>query len=273
MLVKRQAFYKPEHVLMQVKRKINEIRSKGERIDYITFVPNGEPTLDVNIGKEISLLKLLGFPIAVITNASLLWQSDVRKDLMIADFVSLKVDAISQDLWRRINRPHKDLKLDIIFDGIKKFSETFRGILVSETMLIDDINYESELAEMANFLGSLSKIDKAYITVPTRPPTERWVKPAKEEIINAAFKKFSEKLGSKVEYLIGYEEDTFVSISDAEEDLLSITTVHPMRKEAVVEFLKKANADWKLIEKLLKESKLIELEYEGKKYYMRKPES
>ncbi|MEM3451983.1 MAG: hypothetical protein QW830_06235, partial [Nitrososphaerales archaeon] len=41
MLVKRQAFYKPEHVLMQVKRKINEIRSKGERIDYITFVPNG----------------------------------------------------------------------------------------------------------------------------------------------------------------------------------------------------------------------------------------
>ncbi|MCK4434566.1 radical SAM protein, partial [Candidatus Bathyarchaeota archaeon] len=55
-----------------------------------------------------------------------------------------------------------------------------------------------------------------------------------------------------------------------EEDLLSITSVHPMRKEAVKEFLKKANADWRVIEKLLEEDKLIELEYEGNKHYMRR---
>ncbi|MEM3873519.1 MAG: radical SAM protein [Candidatus Bathyarchaeia archaeon] len=271
MLTKRQVFYNPEHILMQVKRKIDKAKLTGERIDYVTFVPNGEPTLDVNIGKEISLLKSLKVPIAVITNASLLWQDETREDLLAADFVSLKVDTVSQDLWRRINRPHKDLKLDIILDGIREFAKTFSGTLVSETMLIDDVNYESELAEIANFLGSLSKLDKAYVAIPTRPPTERWVKPAKEAIVNAAFQQIFEKLGSsKVEYLIGYEGNAFAFTGDVEEDLLSITAVHPMRKEAVVEFLKKANADWKVIEKLLRENKLIELEYEGKKYYMRK---
>jgi wyosine [tRNA(Phe)-imidazoG37] synthetase (radical SAM superfamily) len=98
MLVDRQAFYESEHILMQVKMKVNETTLRNERIDYLTFVPDGEPTLDVNIGKEISLLKNLGFPIAVIINASLLWQEETREDLLVADSVSLKMDVASEKL-------------------------------------------------------------------------------------------------------------------------------------------------------------------------------
>jgi len=271
MLVDRQPFYRPEHVLMQIKRKISEAKLRDERIDYVTFVPDGEPTLDVNIGKEISLLKRLGFPVAVITNASLLWQDTVREDLLAADFVSLKVDAVSQDLWKRINRPHKNLKLDTILYGIKEFAKTFKGTLVSETMLIDAVSYEGELEKIANFLGSLAKLDKAYVAIPTRPPTEKWVKTAKEEIVNAAFQTFAKKLGgSKVEYLTGYEGDAFTFTGDVKQDLLSITAVHPMREKALKEFLKKANVDWQIVDELLREGELLKLEYEGNIYYMRK---
>jgi wyosine [tRNA(Phe)-imidazoG37] synthetase (radical SAM superfamily) len=271
MLINRQAFYKPEQILMQVKKKIDEATLRGERIDYITFVPDGEPTLDANLGREISLLKNIGIPIAVITNASLLWREEVKEDLLVADFVSLKVDAVSIDLWRRINRPHKDLKLDTILDGVKQFAKSFEGILVSETMLIDSVNYEDELERVANFLRGLVKLDKAYIAIPTRPPTEKWVKPAKEEVINEAFQVFSKKLGgNRVEYLIGYEGNAFTSTGNVKEDLLSITAVHPMREEAVTEFLKKAGADWRVVEELLQQGRLVEIEYEGKKYYMRK---
>jgi wyosine [tRNA(Phe)-imidazoG37] synthetase (radical SAM superfamily) len=256
---------------MQVKRKINEATLRGERIDYITFVPDGEPTLDANLGREISLLKNIGIPIAVITNASLLWREEVKEDLLVADFVSLKVDAVSIDLWRRINRPHKDLKLDTILDGVKQFAKSFEGILVSETMLIDNVNYEDELERVANFLRGLAKLDKAYIAIPTRPPAEKWVKPAKEEVINEAFQAFSKKLGgNRVEYLIGYEGNAFTFTGNVKEDLLSITAVHPMRKEAVTEFLKRARADWRVVEELLQQGRLVEIEYEGKKYYMRK---
>ena len=58
----------------------------GNYPDYLTFVSNGEPTLDVNLGKAIELLKGFEIPIAVITNASLLFNKQVRDDLHLADW-------------------------------------------------------------------------------------------------------------------------------------------------------------------------------------------
>jgi len=73
-----------------------------------------------------------------------------------------------------------------------------------------------------------------------------------------------------VEYLIGYEGNAFAFTGKVEDDLLSITSVHPMREEAVTEFLKKANAKWDVVEKLLQENELLETEYQGKKFYIRR---
>jgi wyosine [tRNA(Phe)-imidazoG37] synthetase (radical SAM superfamily) len=269
--IARRSFYKTEDIFKQVKRKVKETIPRNEPIDYITFVTDGEPTLDINLGNEISLLKQIGIPIAVITNSSLIWQNDTKEDLLEADFVSFKIDTLNEKLWKRINRPHKDLKLTTILEGISNFANEFRGTIISETMLIDGIIYGDEFEKIAEFLKHLKRLDKAYIAIPTRPPTERWVTPAKEETVNAAFQVFAEKLGAnKMEYLIGYEGNAFAFTGRVEEDLLSITSVHPMRKEAVKEFLKKTNVSWSIIEKLLLEDKLVELEYAGKIYYMRK---
>jgi wyosine [tRNA(Phe)-imidazoG37] synthetase (radical SAM superfamily) len=269
--VDRQAFYKPEDLSRAVERKIEEATIKNERIDYLTFVPDGEPTLDLNISKMIAVLKQTGIPTAVITNASLLWCDNVKEDLQKADFVSLKVDAVSEDLWRKVNRPHKDLRLNMILEGIRKFTEEFRGTLVSETMLIGNIDYGSEFEKIAKFLKDLKNLNKAYIAIPTRPPTEKWVKRPKEDVMNTAFQAFSKQLGaSRVEYLMGYEGNAFAFTGNIEEDLLSITAVHPMRGEAVKKLLKKADAEWQIVDKLLVENKLKELEYEGNTYYLRK---
>jgi wyosine [tRNA(Phe)-imidazoG37] synthetase (radical SAM superfamily) len=271
MKILRIPFYKPESIFIQVKKKVDKVASRDECIDHLTFVPDGEPTLDINLGRELSLLKQVGIPRAVITNASMIWLEEVKEDLLEADFVSVKVDAVSEDLWRRINRPHKDLDLDTVLEGVTEFAKEFKGTFVSETMLIDGISYKDEYEKIANFLLHLKRLNKAYVAIPTRPPTENWVKPAKEEMINAAFQAFSKKLGAnKVEYLIGYEGNAFAFTGNVEEDLLSITAVHPMRSEAVKEFLRKANAAWEVIEKLLRQEKLVVLEYEGNVYYMRK---
>jgi wyosine [tRNA(Phe)-imidazoG37] synthetase (radical SAM superfamily) len=271
MTADRQVFYKAEDILREVKRKINEAVSRNEGIDFVTLVPDGEPTLDINLGKTISLLKQVEIPIAVITNASLIWRDDVKRDLLEADLVSLKVDAVSEDLWRRMNRPHKRLRLEAVLEGVIEFANVFKGAVISETMLIDGIDYGDEAGKIADFLKHLKTLDKAYVAVPTRPPAEKWVEAAKEETVNAAFQVFAERLGTgRVEYLIGYEGNAFAFTGRVEEDLLSITAVHPMREEAVEEFLKKAHADWQVIEELLREDKLIELEYEKNRYYMRR---
>ena len=94
MQVERGAFYQPEEISKAVQKKIKNAKDKGEGIDYLSFVPDGEPALDSNLGREIALLKTSGFKIAVITNASLVWQKSVRDDLCEADWVSLKIDAV-----------------------------------------------------------------------------------------------------------------------------------------------------------------------------------
>ena len=265
----RREFYKIEKIIEDVEKKVKEARKIGEKIDHLTFVPDGEPALDINIGKEIGFLKNLGIKIAVITNGSLIWKRDVQNDLCKADWVSLKVDAVSKEIWQRIDRPHKSLDLEEILEGIAEFSKIFKGELTTETMLIKGINdkYE-EIKKIASFLEKL-KPYKSYISIPTRPPAEKWAVPANEHNINMAFQVFNER-DIDAEYLIGYEGNAFAFTGNIEEDLLSITSVHPMREEGVKELLKKADADWGVVEKLIRESKLMEVEYQGKKYYMRK---
>ncbi len=109
----------------------------------------------------------------------------------------------------------------------------------------------------------------SYIFIPTRPPAENWVKPASEFSINSAYQIFKNK-NIDVEYLIDYEENAFAFTGDVEKDLLSITSVHPMRKDGIDNFLNKAKKDWNVVDKLIKENKLIGIQYKNNKYYMRK---
>lgn len=269
MQIDRRVFYPPEGILKDVKEKVESAREVGESIDYLSFVPDGEPSLDANLSYEIELLKPLGIKIAVITNASLIWREDVRESLMKTDWVSLKVDSGREDIWRRINRPHRTLQLASILDGMLEFAQAYGGELVTETMLVKGVNdSDGHLEEIGDFLAQLRPA-KAYLSVPIRPPAEKWVQPPSEQVINQACQILSKRL-DQVEYLIGYEGNAFAFTGDVEEDLLSITAVHPMRREAVSEFLTRARADWSVVYQLINQGRLVEMGYEGRTFYMRK---
>ena len=269
MQVERRAFYQPEEILRDVEEKVRNAREVGESIDYLTFVPDGEPTLDLALGREIELLKPLGINIAVITNASLIWREDVKEDLRRADWVSLKVDSVSEDVWHRINRPHRALQLASILEGMLEFARAYEGELATETMLVEGVNDGDEhVREVADFLAELRPA-RAYLSIPTRPPAEKWAQPPNEKVVNRAYQILGDRV-DHVEYLIGYEGNAFAFTGNAEEDLLSITAVHPMREEAVKEFLARARADWSIVRKLLEQGQLVEAEYEGNKFYIRR---
>ena len=269
MQVDRRPFYEPGEIVRQVKDKIEKAKGNEESIDYITFVPDGEPTLDINLGREIELLKPLGYRIAVITNSSLLWDEDVRVELLKADWVSVKIDCVNQEMWRRVNRPYRTLRLNLILDGVLEFARGFKGELATETMLVKGLNDSGELlTETAEFIARLNPA-VSYVSIPTRPPAEEWVNAPDEETINRAYQIFKERIAN-VEYLIGYEGNAFAFTGNAEDDILSITSVHPMREDAVEDFLKRAGGDWDIIRNLIAQARLLEAEYEGKKFYIRK---
>ena len=268
-LVDRRArFTEPDTVAEAVKTKVEAVRAAGESIDYLTFVPDGEPTLDDGLGRMIGALRPLGIPVAVVTNGSLLYREDVREALADADLVSIKVDAVAEASWRRINRPNGRLELPRILEGVREFAAGFAGRLVTETMLLDRLNdREQALRAIASFVGDLSPA-VVYLAVPTRPPAEEWARPASPGALTGAYEVFR-ALAGRVELLVEYEGDGFVPTSDVRDELLAITAVHPMREGAVVRFLARAGAGASLLTELVRQGELLELSYGGHRYYMR----
>lgn len=158
--------------------------------------------------------------------------------------------------------------MPFILGGMLEFAKRYSGKLVTETMLVKDINDSANGSrKIADFLNYLQP-EKAYLAVPTRPPAEKWVRPPDENVLNQTFQIFNEKR-FPVEYLVGYEGNTFAFTGDVEKDLLSITAVHPMREEAVSAFLKKTGKNWSIIRRMIARNVIIETTYGGNKFYVR----
>ncbi len=264
----RQEFYKPDEILNAVEQHLKRLEQEGENVDYLSFVPDGEPTLDINLGKEIQMLKKFGIPIAVITNASLIDDPQVRDELNLADLVNIKVDAITPGVWKYTDKPHKTLDLQKILDGILVFASQYQGILYTETMLVKGKNDSpGEIEKIADFIGQVQP-HVAYIGVPTRPPAEN-VEPADEQTLNYAYQAFKARTDN-VELLTGTDPGQFASTGDPVQDILSITAVHPMSFDALDKFLLKTGTPFTVVLDLIEKGLLIETTYQGKKFYVRR---
>jgi wyosine [tRNA(Phe)-imidazoG37] synthetase (radical SAM superfamily) len=264
----RRDFYSPGEVVGAVTDKVEAARRAGEAVDYLTFVPDGEPTLDRGLAAMIRRLRPLGIPIAVVTNGSLLDREEVRAELFEADYVSVKVDTVDAARWRQVNRPHGRLRVERVLEGMRAFAASYPGRLVTETMLLAGVNdVEAELRATASFIGRLHP-ERAYFAAPTRPPAECWVRPPPPASVARAYEVFR-ALAGRVELLVGYEGDAFTSTGDAGQDLLSIAAVHPMREQAVGRFLARAGASRRVVEELVRHGDLVRVDYGGHVYFLR----
>jgi wyosine [tRNA(Phe)-imidazoG37] synthetase (radical SAM superfamily) len=159
---------------------------KGVTADYATFSGMGEPTLANNLGQAIQIARsILRLPIAVLTNSSLLLREDIRRELAQAEVVVAKIDAPTEEMFRRINRPHMRYGLEDILQAIKLFRMSYRGKLVLQMMFIEE-NRECA-PEMARVAEELLP-DEVQINTPLRPCG---VKPLMPEEIAAIGYEFS----------------------------------------------------------------------------------
>ena len=269
MQIERQPFYDTDTIYECVGERLRLAASEGDPIDYLTLVPDGEPTLDAALGEIILALKNFGIPVAVITNASLLWRDDVRSELLQADWVSVKVDSVDENTWRKINRPHGGLSHAAILEGVCAFARVYQGQLVTETLLVRDLNDDRlELSELSHFLQDLHPM-ATFLSVPSRPPAEAWVRRPAKLAVDWAYLVLS-AAGLPVRMLTGYEGSDFSSTGSAEADILSITAVHPLRADAVQELLTACGEDWDLVKRLIDTRQLVEQEYDGYRFYLQR---
>jgi len=268
--IKRRKFYNVSSILNELIPVLNRLGEKS--IDYITFVPDGEPTLDINLGKIArEIREITNIPLAILTNSSLLFMEDVRNDLTYFNLVSLKIDSVIDKIWRRINRPYGKLDINKILEGIIEFRDIYNGKIITETMIIKNINDSIEnFKSNIDFISSID-VDKAYISIPIRPPAEKWVLPSTKDKIVEAHEIYREKLGDRVELLIKPEGEKFLSSTgEIVEDFLATISVHPMREDYAYKFIEKSGEiPSKILKKLLEEKKISRIKYREKYFYIK----
>ena len=264
----RTSFYNPSIIFDEVKKHLSQIK-ENDSPNYLTFVSNGEPTLDISLGESINKLKSIGIPIAVITNASLLSIPEVRNDLSNADWVSVKVDCGNENVWKKINRPHADLNFNEYKNGLRLFAKEFRGKLNTETMLVKGINdHIEQLQETAQLIKEI-KPAVSYISIPTRPPALKWVNKPNEKSINEAYHIFADNQLNP-ELILGFEGTNTGFTGNAIEDIINICSVHPIREDTMKELLRKNQADPTILDTLVSNKYIQKVEYKSNIFYIRK---
>ncbi len=255
--IKREDFYPKEEIL----KEIEEVMEKNKP-DYITFAGDGEPTLCKSLGWLIDNCKeKFSVPVAVITNSSLLFISDVRKDLRNADIVLPSLDAGDENIFKKINRPHKGISFEKMLNGIIKFRNEYNGKIWIEVMLVKNLNDSDEaLTEIKKCLEKI-RPDRIYINVPIRPPAESWALPPSPERIVAAHQIIGE-----IKEIIEIETGDFglSEFKNAEEAMMEISQRHPLREEQAKKIEEYFHAS--VIELLISSGKIVRVEYRNKKF-------
>jgi wyosine [tRNA(Phe)-imidazoG37] synthetase (radical SAM superfamily) len=235
----RKEYYPHEEIVAEVRQAL-AAHGPGE-IDWVTFVGSGEPTLHSETGWLIRQVKAMTeLPVAVITNGSLLYQQEVRGELMAADAVMPTLDAGTADLYRRINRPHPEITFERQVEGLVAFSKEYQGKLWPEVMLVHGLNDTEEALRAIAAIFRRVDLDEIHISLPTRPPAETWVEPPDEEglmraqaILGAVARVIHPAHGT---FDLSSYEDGIAALTDA---VIGIITRHPMSEEDLLETLER----------------------------------
>ena len=177
--LQRKEYVPKEEVLEEVK---NFLSKGGASIDHFSLSGSGEPTLNSQIGSVIKGMKGMSpIPVAVLTNGSLLYLEEVRDDLRQADIILPSLDAVSKEVFTRINRPHKGISVEKVIEGLVEFRKVYQGQIWLEILFCKGINDgENERHQMKRAVDRIQP-DRIHINTVIRPPTERWAAPLNSE--------------------------------------------------------------------------------------------
>ncbi len=170
--------YVPEKEIVEEIRNFLAYKPKTLHIDHITFSGSGEPTLHKSIGVLIKKIRALTqTPIVLITNSSTLLKGSVRREVLGVDLIIPSLDAVTQDVFEKIDKPLGSIRVAAIIDGLLKFKKAFKGKMWLEVMLVRGQNDSLEYLKKIKRVVDLIKPDRVQINTPVRMPSERWVKP------------------------------------------------------------------------------------------------
>ena len=194
----RKEYISIEEILNELKFWFQNNSQEAKNLNYITLSGSGEPTLNIKIGQLITEIKKIAtVSVAVITNSSLLVDASVFQDLLGADLLLPSLDAVTQEVFERIDRPHRDIKIGSIIEALVNFRKQFPGKIWLEVMLVrginDDLRHIKKLKEVVDRINP----HKIQLNSPVRTTAE----PNILVVDKNKLEKIKEVLGDKCEII------------------------------------------------------------------------
>lgn len=128
-----------------LREKMSKAAAEGIPVDSITFSGNGEPTMNPDFADIIDVTLSLRdkyFPeakVSVLSNATLVGREDVARALRKVDNPILKIDASSQELVDKINKPVGTYRLAEVIENLKSFDGNF----ILQTMFLKSEEFDT----------------------------------------------------------------------------------------------------------------------------------
>ena len=211
----------------EVLDEVSAFFREGETsVDYLSLSGSGEPTLHSKIRSIIKGIKeITQIPVAVITNGSLLWKKSVREDLLQADVVLPSLNGVSPEVFRKINRFHKDLSAKKVIEGMVEFRKIYRGKIWLEILFCRGVNDTPD--ELQRLKEAIEQIrpDLIHLNTVVRPPSEDWVKP----LTRGEMEEIAAFFGDKASIISEFNRHlTYITSEDVKDGILRILKRRPL---------------------------------------------
>jgi wyosine [tRNA(Phe)-imidazoG37] synthetase (radical SAM superfamily) len=235
-------------------------------VDCVTFSGSGEPTLHAGLGDLLRAARqMTSAPLVVLTNGTLLWKEDVRKDLTTADIVCPSLDAVSEDVFRRIDRPHPRLTAVQVIEGLVEFRRQFQGKMWLEVLFVLGMNdHDEEVWLLRQAIDRIAP-DKVQINTVVRPPAEPWAHPVSHERLE----QIRTMLGPRAEIISPTRERSCAPAHlPSDQEMLDVVARRPMSAVDVAAGLGVDSATVaSALDALVASGRLRIVEFEGNRYY------
>ncbi len=258
--ISRREYVSAKEIIKEVEGRLKT----GIKPDWLTFSGSGEPTLNSGIGEIIKgIREITDIPICVLTNGTLLWDPQVRMDIINADAVMPSLDSAIEKTFLKVCQPHPDLKIESVIDGLVDFRKVYRGKIWLEILLVEGLNDSPEELEALRKAAERISPDSIQLNTVVRPPAEIDAKPVSRERLE----KIKEFFGKKAEIIASFKNDGKKSGKIKTDDVLEYLKRRPGSVEDISEALcVKESCVEKIFENLKQSGKIRINEFFGKRF-------
>lgn len=253
--VKRESFFPLEEIFQEFCDYIDKVG----KLDYVTFSGSGEPTLNKDIGVLIDRVKdKTDKSIAVLTNGSLLWMDEVKEDLKNADVIVPSLDTADENVFKMINRPHPSLNVNKVIEGIKDFTQSFKGEIWLEILFVRGMNdTEDEIKRLAEAINVINPLRVQLSTV-TRPGVEDYALPVGTEKLNSIKEELFKLCHLPVEAIREFDKSNVDFLVNLDKAVLKMIAIRPCTMEDLTRAFDVNEQTMKTTLEKLKEERNIE---------------